>query len=171
MTAILAAALIWLAPGQDLIRQGTPEEAAAARAAFAPNIAPSGGDWRIISRTSDSAVAMDVAHIGEQGSMRTIWIARAGGRSTPMPGAYALMRLELDCTSGVARPRWFAIHSASGATALGFESPDDFETYEDNSGAARIAATACSGEIIDGPGFPTHQAFAASIHGASADRP
>ena len=165
--ALFAATLAWSGASQDVVRLATPEEAAAAVAAYAPNVPPAAGDWRVLDATPASTMAMDVAHIGEQGSLRTVWIAYAGRFTGGPPGAYALSRLELDCAAGTARPLWFTIRAASGAHLYGFKPSDGFMAYEAGSGGALIAATACNDTVPDGPGFATHQAFAAAIADAS----
>ncbi|MGZ9100074.1 MAG: hypothetical protein ACXW3O_10250 [Brevundimonas sp.] len=162
IAVMFAAALASSGPAQDAVRLSTPEEAAAAAAAYAPNIPPSDGDWRVIWTTPNGATALDVAHIEVEGSKRTVWIATDGAPIRNLPGSYALTRLELDCAAGVARPRWFAVRAASGANIYGFKPSEDFRAWEANSGGAMLAAAACDDAVLAGPGFPTHQAFAAA---------
>tara|TARA_R110002051_G_C8495319_1_gene463861 strand:- start:110 stop:616 length:507 start_codon:yes stop_codon:yes gene_type:complete len=163
IVALIAASLTWSDQPQAVVRPGAPEDSAAAVAALAPNIPPAGGDWRVLQSTSEGATAIDVANIDEQGSLRTVWIAVAGWAPAGPPGSYALSRLELDCAAGTARPLWFAIRAPGGDLIYGFQPSGEPEAYDANSGGASIAATACHGEVLDGPGFPTHQAFAASV--------
>ena len=165
--ALFAATLAWSGASQDVVRPSTPEEAAAVVAAFVPNVPPTEGDWRVLDASPTSTMAMDVAHIGEQGSLRTVWIAYAGRFTGGPPGAYALSRLELDCAAGTARPVWFTIRAASGAHLYGFTPSEGFMAYEAGSGGALIAARACREAVLDGPGYATHQAFAAAIADAS----
>ena len=163
----LAAALAWQDPPQNAIRPLTPEESAEFVAEIAARGPPETGDWRAVWRDAESGGALDVANVVREGSLRTVWIARAEPSHDGPAGAYGLMKIDFDCDRALARPRWFAIHAASGANLVGFAPEEDFEPYSAESGGAAIAAVICDDQPLAGPGFPTHQAFAASITGVS----
>lgn len=162
MFGLFAAAATFVATagqivGPVTVRPSTPEELA-----WIASLSPAEtGDWRLVSDTPGSAVGIDVANIERQGANRVVWLARTAANADALL-AYSLMKLELDCSAGRARPLWFEALTASGATVAGFRPEDGFLPYEAASGGARFAAVACDGESLPGPGLPTHQAFAAA---------
>ncbi|GAA0653323.1 surface-adhesin E family protein [Brevundimonas lenta] len=124
---------------------------------------PAQGDWRTIWDAEDSTAGIDVASVTREGPVRKVWVARISEPLPDMPGSYSLVRMELDCDKALARPLWFAMHAASGAGIAGFVPAEAPAPYGPGSGGAAIAAMVCTDRPFVGPGFPTHQAFAASV--------
>lgn len=128
---------------------------------------PETGDWRVFSREGGSGAAMDVASIVREGSLRSVWIVRVEASQDDPPGGYGVAHVELDCDRAAARVAWFGVHDASGAAMMARPLGETLEPYTADGGAAAIAAIVCDGQPPAGPGFPTHQGFAASITRAS----
>ena len=165
MIEILVAALALSAATQDLVRPATPEEAAEHKAAIARLALPGEGDWRVVWRNPGRAIAVDVAHVQSQGSMRTVWVALPGAVSPVPPETYALTKLELDCASGEGRPLWYGFQSLAGPVLAGSSLDEVSSPLEPGAAPARVAAAVCADQPLEGPGFPTHQAFAAATLG------
>jgi len=142
------------------LTETTPAERAELRARTEPS---DEGEWRALSNLVNPAVALDITHVEREGDLRTFWIARTGGMDEITPGAYMVVRMQIDCEARSARPLWMAVRAPSGTNIFGQAAHDEFVSYEGQSGGAGIAAVVCEGVTPTGLSFATHQAFAAAV--------